>query len=401
MNTKSDTELLQAWHHHRDEGAFRTLIERHGALLAGVARRRLGEADLAPDMAGKAFALLAERPQRIPQGEVVGWLVRVTIHLCDTENRAHRRRLRRDNTAAQEFARNQTQMNPRPDDRRHEIDNALLSLSAAERECLLLHAAEGLTHREVGDRLGVSEDAARMRCNRAIDRIRRKLGFTAGGVLVAVENLKAAPLSTSDQDRMVAAAHTAPSAAGGSLLLGWILMTNTQRLAIVIAAALLFVGGTGAVLQAQGVFRPAAAGLATPELSTFTGTWRGSLTYVVRRSGRRVNLNANSEVTLAPNGLRMKVAYDDPGWNVDASVQVLPQKGELIFTDKGDRQQFKLISRSPQSFTGQRFVDEPGRPRDERMTFRREGDIFSVLIEEKLRNQDWVFANEHRMERVR
>ncbi|MFZ4508796.1 MAG: hypothetical protein ACOYON_13970 [Fimbriimonas sp.] len=40
MNLKSDTELLQAWHRARDEDAIRVLIERHGALLTGVAQAR-------------------------------------------------------------------------------------------------------------------------------------------------------------------------------------------------------------------------------------------------------------------------------------------------------------------------------------------------------------------------
>ncbi|MFZ4508801.1 MAG: RNA polymerase sigma factor [Fimbriimonas sp.] len=400
MNLKSDTELLQAWHRARDEDAIRVLIERHGALLTGVARRRLSEADLAPDIAGRAFALMAARPTRVPYGEVTGWLVRVTTHLCDTENRAHRRRLVRETAASREFARSQTQMNRNADDLTHQIDDLLLKLRAEDRECLLLHAAEGLTHREVGERLGVSEDAARMRSNRAIDRIRRKLGLSASAVMPALERLKVTPLSASDQTRFAASARLVPVATAGSLSLTWILMTNAQRLAITLVAALLIVGGTGAAIRTQQATTKSALTLTRPAYEGFVGKWNGSFTYIVRRTGNRVTLRANTELNVAPNGLRMRVGYSEPGWAVDASIQVLPESKQLIYTDKGDRQEFKLIASSQDQFSGERFVDEPGLPRQERLTFKRQGNSLSVLIEERLSTGGWVFANEQQLQRA-
>jgi len=400
VTVKTDKELLLAWTARRDESAFRTLIERHGALLTGVAKRRLTEPDLAPDIAGRAFALLAQKPQKVSRDEVAGWLVRVTVHLCNTENRGTRRRLARETTANHEFARNQTQMNSAKEDLSHTIDELLLSLSSADRECLLLHTAEGLTHKEVADRMGVTEDAVRMRTNRAIDRIRRRLGLSASGIVPVLKQYEVVSLSPSEESRIVQAALYAPAPAIGSISLRWILMTNAQRITLAIASSFLFVAVIGAAVSSQRASSSKAT-LPMPELKAFEGKWRGTLTYVVRRTGRKVNMPATSEVNANPNGFRLRVSYGDPKWSVDAKVQVLPKTQQLVYEDKEVRQDFKLIASDKNRFSGQRFVDEPGRPRDERITFLREGDRFTVLIEERLKNADWIFANEHRMEVAR
>ena len=397
---KGDYQLLQDWATRRDEQAFQMLIDRHGALLTGVARRRLSEPDLAPDIAGRAFALLAAKWSKIPKDEVAGWLVQVTLHLSNSENRAYQRRTRRESKANQEFARSQKTMRP-TEGLSTKIDEALGALSASERECLLLHAAEGLTHREVADQLGLTEDAARMRTNRAIDRVRRRLGLSASGIVPLLDQWKVVSLSPSEQSQIVQTAFAAPTASIGPLALGWLLMTETQRNAIVVGIALLLVGGVGTAIKAQSQKSTPNVAFVQPDFRAFVGKWKGTLTYVVRRTGRKVELDARSEVQTMPNGFRFRVNYDDPNWAVDAKVQVLPSTRELIYEDKSVRQNFRLTSTRKDRFTGQRFVDEPGRPRDERITFIREPNQIRVLIEEKLKNTDWMFANEHKLEATR
>ena len=53
------------------------------------------------------------------------------------------------------------------------LNDALAALGAKDREAVLLRFAEGLSFPELGTALGTSEDAARMRLNRATDRLRR------------------------------------------------------------------------------------------------------------------------------------------------------------------------------------------------------------------------------------
>jgi len=397
---KGDYKLLHDWATRRDEEAFRLLIDRHGALLTGIARRRLSEPDLAPDIAGRAFALLSSKWSKVPKDEVAGWLVKVTLHLSNAENRAFHRRAKRESKANAEFIRNQNAMRP-TEELPAKIDDALLALSASERECLLLHAAEGLTHREVADRLGLTEDAARMRTNRAIDRVRRRLGLSASGIMPLLDQWKVVSLSPSEHGQIVQTAIAAPTASMGSLALGWLLMTDTQRNVIVLGIALLLVGGIGTAIQAQNQKATPRESFVKPDFNAFVGKWKGSLTYVVRRTGRKVKLDALSDIKTMPNGLRFRVNYDDPNWAVDAKVQVMPSTNELIYEDKSVRQIYRLTTTAKDRFSGQRFVDEPGRPRDERITFSREPILIRVLIEEKLQNTYWMFANEHKLEATR
>ena len=68
------------------------------------------------------------------------------------------------------------------------LHEALDSLSAGERYVLLLRYFEGRSLRETGEALGISEDAARLRVERAIEKMRRyfsKRGYLISGVVLA------------------------------------------------------------------------------------------------------------------------------------------------------------------------------------------------------------------------
>lgn len=400
--TKGDQALLDAWATSQDEAAFHELVRRHGGLLTGMARRRLTEPDLAADIAGRAFALMAQRPERVRRGEVVGWLVQVTLHLSTAENRGTQRRRAREVKASQEFARMHNPMNPPAEDLSATIDQLLLTLNGPDRECLLLHATEGLNYREVGERLGVSEDAARMRTQRIIERLRRRLGLSSSGMAAALSRWKVDSLSSSEASLIAGTALRGSAPAIDALTLGWILMTQTQRITLIVTASLLLLGGVGGTYYAFAALRrsPTTEGsvAVTPDYARFEGTWTGKLAYIVRRTGRKVTLRANSKIRPMTDGLEINVSYDDPNWAVKGRVRVLRETRQLIFEDKGKRQNFRLVSTAADRFVGERFVDEPGRPHDERISFTREQSGVRILIEERLAQKNWQFANEHLME---
>ena len=391
MTPKTDPELLRAWRAERDEDAFRLLVVRHGALVQGVARRRLDEPDLAPDVAGRAFTLLAGQPERVPADR----LAQVAVHLSETENRAGRRRAAHERRAASEAFSTQTPMSPHAQDLAHRIDASLRRLKPEDRECVLLHVGEGLPYEEVASLLGLGEDAARMRTSRALDRLRRMLG--AAAFAPAMEGLRPVPLSTSGTDRLVRVA-LAPSAGGAavSAALRWLLMTKTQKIGLGLSALLVLLVGGGAAHQALAVVVPPAP-IARPDVRGFVGRWRGTLTYVVRRTGRRVSQNVASAVDATPNGLRFRIRYDTPGWGVDARWSFSPDGRTLVKLDKGRRETFRLTAATPDRVVGERHVDEPGRPYDQRLTLARTDRGLSLLTEERLPGRDWAFASEYRM----
>src|SRR2546421_6384701 len=66
-----------------------------------------------------------------------------------------------------------------------ELLGALLAMPFADRQGIYLHYFDGLSFNEVGEVLGVSETAARVRVHRALKQLRRRLGpeSIAGEVL--------------------------------------------------------------------------------------------------------------------------------------------------------------------------------------------------------------------------
>jgi len=397
----TDSALLARWHRERNEIAFAELLSRHAGLVTAISKRRLAEPDSAGDITGQAFALLAQRASKVPNGQVVGWLIQATIHLSNSENRATKRRKTREQTAYSQS------VTPKPmptNDLSAQIDAQLLKLNPAERECILLHAGEELSHREVGQRLGISEDAARVKFSRAIERLRRRLGVSPAAIISALPQWRPLPLSTDETARLTKLALTPQGVipTAGSLALRWFLMNTTQRISIAVVVALLLVGGTTLTVQATRPTPPTSASLTKSTFQPFIGNWQGQLSYTVRRTGRKVTMPATSVISMAAGELRVQVKYTtESNWGVDARVTVSGDGQQLVYLDKGDRQQFKILSRESGSVTGERFVDEPGRPRQERVSFRQSENQMILLTEEKLSAGGWKFANEYRMERAK
>src|SRR4051812_37815400 len=77
--------------------------------------------------------------------------------------------------------------------RRSGRGSMLASLGSADRDAVLLRYVQGKSHRAVADALGTSEDGARKRVDRAVDRLRRF--FRGRGVTLSVAGL-AGMLST-------------------------------------------------------------------------------------------------------------------------------------------------------------------------------------------------------------
>lgn len=171
-----DTGLLRRFTGGGDEGAFRILVERYTTLVYTAALRVAGDADHAEDITQEVFILLAKKP---PDGSgfpsLAGWLHRAAVLVAQHHRRQHKRRRLREHHAA---------MNTVPDSpgdaEQQEIlpvlDEALQRLPGEDCEALVRRYFHGDNLREVGRVLHTSEDAARMRINRALERLR---GFLA------------------------------------------------------------------------------------------------------------------------------------------------------------------------------------------------------------------------------
>lgn len=193
-----DWQLLDAYARDGSEAAFSRLVDRHLGLVHAAARRQVRDDALAADVAQAVFLLLARKAGSLGRrGLLLGWLFQTTRFVAARALRADARRQRREQEAAsmQELH----TPDPRWDQLAPEVDEALSRLGAADRNALLLRFGEGRNHREVANALGLTEEAARKRVNRAIEKLRGVLlrqgvTVTAGmlGSLLA-DRLCAAP----------------------------------------------------------------------------------------------------------------------------------------------------------------------------------------------------------------
>src|SRR5690348_16931550 len=96
-STMSDGDLLRAYLRNHAEEPFRLLVERHGGMVLGVCRHRLGDSHAAEDAFQATFLLLARRASSIRRPEsVAAWLHRTAIRVCVKARRAEVRRRSRE-----------------------------------------------------------------------------------------------------------------------------------------------------------------------------------------------------------------------------------------------------------------------------------------------------------------
>lgn len=252
---KDDAELLRCFARNRDEAAFAEVVRRHVDLVHSAALRQVGgDAHLAEDVTQAVFADLARKAGAVAGEHVLAaWLFVSTRYAAAKRVRGEQRRRRREQEAyiMEELTKDEA-AGIEWERVRPVLDAALGELKGAEREAILLRFFEGRGFAEVGARLSVNENAARMRVERALDKLhgllaRRGVTSTTGALAVALANqaVGAAPagLAASVAGTAVAGAGTAGVAAGvGFMTMG--------KLSVGVAAGLL-VGGAGSFVWQQ------------------------------------------------------------------------------------------------------------------------------------------------------
>jgi RNA polymerase sigma factor (sigma-70 family) len=184
MIRSTDAELLKRYLQDGAEDAFGTLVERHLALVYGVALRRLHDPALAQEVTQTVFITLARRAVWLTgHSSLGGWLYRTTVHLAQHGLRTEQRRRRREEIAYElgtcmktdeSLLRNIAPL----------LDETMLELRPSDREALLLRFFGDKSLREVGAALGIGEDAAQKRVTKAVEALVerfRQRGFRVVG----------------------------------------------------------------------------------------------------------------------------------------------------------------------------------------------------------------------------
>ena len=190
-----DDELLGRYAQEQDQQAFSTLVDRHGAWVYAAARRQVRDEHAAEDVAQAVFAMLARRAGKLKgYGHLGGWLFRAMSNCVVHVQRERGRRSRREAEAAR-MRSEVTSMDAGWEEIAPELEAAVGKLGRADRDAVLLRFYERKSLAEVGISLGLSEEAARKRVERAVGMLRGMLekkgvtGTTAGLSAVLVANV--------------------------------------------------------------------------------------------------------------------------------------------------------------------------------------------------------------------
>ena len=215
-----EAQLLHRYVAERSEAAFTELVRRHINLVYFAALRRVGgDAHLADDVTQSVFSDLARKaPALKNRAALAGWLHTSTRFAAAQAVRAERRRRTREEKAHHLMHEESPTTEPDWNQLRPVIDEALDELNESERAVLLLRFFENQPFADIGAHFSLSADAARMRADRALEKLRALLAqrgivstAAALGVAFATQSGLAAPAGLAT--RVAASAFTLTGAA--------------------------------------------------------------------------------------------------------------------------------------------------------------------------------------------
>ena len=264
-----DAELLRRYAKEGANDAFSALVERHVNLVYSAALRQLnGDAHLAADATQLVFTDLARKAESLVGHRVLAaWLFTSTRFVTAKLVRGERRRQVREVEAQLMQAMNHDDPTAKLDwDRvRPVLDDALGALTQPDREAILLRFFEGRDYAGVGIQLNVTSNTARMRVERALEKLRALLerrGVTSTSaalaaalanqvVLAAPAGLAATVAGTALAGGAAAVGMATAGTAGTGGLAAVVNFMSMTKLQLGFTGALAVAGASGFVLQAD------------------------------------------------------------------------------------------------------------------------------------------------------
>jgi RNA polymerase sigma factor (sigma-70 family) len=239
----SDIELLDAYAESRSEEAFGELVTRHVDFIYSTAMRQLRNTHLAEEATQAAFIALSRKAGRLQRRTVIaGWLYRAVHFAALNLQRSEARRKHWEMEAA--IMNNPGENVPvNPDAVSKEtalphVDDALAELGEKDRTALVLRFLQQKSLRDVGDTLGTSEEAAKKRVSRALEKLRTLLArrgvvVPAAALAIGLSQLPAfaAPAALRASLSALAMETAIPAATLASAVLARMLMIRTKLIA--------------------------------------------------------------------------------------------------------------------------------------------------------------------------
>jgi len=261
-----DAALLRLYAEDRSEAAFTELVRRHVNLVYGAALRRTGgDSHRAADVAQQVFTMLARNARKLSRHTVLqAWLHTATrnasLNLMISE---HRRKIREFQTATLGPSASGDASTPDWERIKPILDGAIDELTEPDRAAVVLRFFERREFSEIGLALKVSADAARMRTERALEKLRVLLALrgvtstaAALGAVVANQPLMSAPAGIASA---LASAALAANGAGIGLATSLISIMTTKTASVAVITGVLALAAGAYLGRAGYAGRTAAA----------------------------------------------------------------------------------------------------------------------------------------------
>ena len=229
-----DSELLRRYAGTRFEEAFAELVRRHVNLVYTAALRQVnGDTHLAQDVAQTVFTDLAHKAASLSRrSTLTGWLYTsahfAAAKIVRTENRRRDREEKfmrepiHESTPDPGCAGGFAEARPDWEKLRPMLDAAMHELKEPDREAILLRYFENRAFAEIGGKLGLNENAARMRVERALEKLRTvflQRGVAATATLASVISAHAVQIAPAGLAATLTSASLAAAGTGTTLTL--------------------------------------------------------------------------------------------------------------------------------------------------------------------------------------